>query len=204
MSALASLLFFLVAEQAFLVFAHLGGVGLYTSMRDYLTLLRHILRNKGKPSPRSTETSLQAPYPCDPPDDLPVQGSRLLSPSAAGSLFQPTLAPRGSEFLDSFIMVYKGLQHSTGLALMGEDVPGMRKKGSGWCTYSFAVSTSSCSALTTLRYLCVFRGRLGRDYVLARPDVGSCSSVWVAARSAGGCGGGEAAAGARADAVCEP
>ncbi|KAJ3504164.1 hypothetical protein NMY22_g18012 [Coprinellus aureogranulatus] len=93
------------------VFAHLGGVGLYTSMRDYLKLPRHILRVK---------------------DNLPVQCTPLLSQSAAQSLFKPTLTPRGSSFLDRFNMVHKGLQFSTGLALMGEDVPGMRRKGSGW------------------------------------------------------------------------
>ncbi|TEB26819.1 beta-lactamase [Coprinellus micaceus] len=93
------------------VFAHLGGVGLYTSMRNYLTLLRHILRNK---------------------DDFPVRGARVLSRASAESLFHPTLTPRGSAFLDRFNMTHEGLQYSTGLALMGEDLPGMRKKGSGW------------------------------------------------------------------------
>ncbi|KAJ3527935.1 hypothetical protein NMY22_g9599 [Coprinellus aureogranulatus] len=110
------------------VFAHLGGVGLYTSMRDYLTLLRHILRVKGALILLLTTCGLVYYRP----DDLPVQGTPLLSQNAAESLFEPTLTPRGSSFLDRYIMVYKGLQFSTGLALMGEDVPGMRRKGSGW------------------------------------------------------------------------
>ncbi|KAF6748052.1 beta-lactamase [Ephemerocybe angulata] len=95
------------------VFAHLGGVGLYTSMRDYLTLLRHILQVK---------------------EGLPITDSRtaIIKQHTAESLFKPTLTPAGSRSLDRFNMVKSGLQFSTGLALTGEDAPGMRRKGSGW------------------------------------------------------------------------
>ncbi|RXW19284.1 hypothetical protein EST38_g6573 [Candolleomyces aberdarensis] len=84
------------------------GIGSYSSMRDYLTLLRHVLR-------------LKAGLPVDKP---------LISQKSAESLFQPTLTPAGSKALDHGGL--KNLQFSTGVALTTEDWPGMRKKGSAW------------------------------------------------------------------------
>ncbi|KAF5322969.1 hypothetical protein D9611_009300 [Ephemerocybe angulata] len=106
------------------VFAHLGGVGLYTSLRDYLTLLRHILQVKEEK------------------EGLPITDSRtaIITKRTAESLFEPTLTPAGSRSLDRFNMVKSGLQFSTGLALTGEDAPGGRRKGSGWCAYPITTS----------------------------------------------------------------
>lgn len=101
------------------VHAYLGGIGIYTSLQDYLTLLRHILLIK----------------------DGRRHDTPLLSHRAVESLFLPTLTPQGAASLDRFDMTQKNLQYSTGLALTGDETPGMRRKGSGfwggWAGTSF-------------------------------------------------------------------
>ncbi|KAF9485646.1 beta-lactamase/transpeptidase-like protein [Pholiota conissans] len=88
---------------------HLGGIGMFSSMRDYLKLLRHILqinacKNIANPIFR-TETLHQ--------------------------LFIPALTEKGSKSLSDFLMV-PGTQWGTALAIATQDNPQGRKKGSIW------------------------------------------------------------------------
>ncbi|KAF9045568.1 beta-lactamase/transpeptidase-like protein [Panaeolus papilionaceus] len=90
-----------------------GGIGIYTSMRDYLKLLRHILQIK---------------------TDYPVSNP-ILKKETVETMFTPALTGKGSESLSTFIMM-PGLQWSTALAVCTEDWPERRRKGTafwgGW------------------------------------------------------------------------
>ncbi|KAF9556310.1 beta-lactamase/transpeptidase-like protein, partial [Agrocybe pediades] len=73
---------------------HFGGVGLYTSMRDYLKLLRHLLRiNAG----------------------LPVSNA-ILSLDTVQKIFVPTLTDAGSKSLSDMV-VMSDTQHSVAMGL---------------------------------------------------------------------------------------
>jgi len=88
---------------------HLGGVGMYSSMRDYLKLLRHILQiNAGRLVPDA-----------------------LFKAETVHQLFVPALTNIGSEALSAMVMV-PGTQWGTALAIATEDRPQRRKKGSIW------------------------------------------------------------------------
>ncbi|KAJ3509603.1 hypothetical protein NLJ89_g5134 [Agrocybe chaxingu] len=92
---------------------HLGGVGLYSSMRDYLKLLRHLMQiNAG--------CSVRKP---------------LWKRESVQSIFVPALTEKGSKSLSDFVMA-PGTQWGTALAICTEDWPKRRRKGSafwsGW------------------------------------------------------------------------
>jgi len=107
----------------------IGGIGIYTSLRDYLSLLRHILQiHTGRKT----------------------QG--ILTPSTVHDLFVPTLTQAGSESLDLFTQTLPGSQWSTGLAVTTYDWPMRRKNGSafwsGWAgTYFFMDPTTGVAAV---------------------------------------------------------
>jgi hypothetical protein len=98
---------------------HLGGGGLYSSQKDFLSVLRHLLQVKAG----------RAANP-------------ILSLASVDSIFEPTLPPAGAATLDpiaAFFFQYVGFpasaaQFSRGLFLTTADVPGKRKKHSGSCT----------------------------------------------------------------------
>ncbi|KAF8065112.1 beta-lactamase/transpeptidase-like protein, partial [Lyophyllum atratum] len=91
------------------VHLHMSGVGLHCSMKDYLTLLRHILQ-------------IHAGTAINP----------ILTSGSVQTFFQPTLTPLGVQALDDWVGK-KGNQYSTALALKTVDTPGRRRKGSaGW------------------------------------------------------------------------
>jgi len=106
-----------IEQDASRVKLHFGGVGLYSSMKDYLTLLRHLLRIKaGKTLPNA-----------------------ILSARTVQEIFTPALTPTAVTSLDLFaadLGTPPGNQWSTALALRTEDWPEGRKKGSafwyGW------------------------------------------------------------------------
>ncbi|RDB17129.1 Acyltransferase mlcH [Hypsizygus marmoreus] len=95
------------------VHLHLGGTGLYCSMKDYLTLLRHLLQ-------------VHAGFAVNP----------LISSSSLRTFFEPTLTPEGERALGEALQAtgYSGTdcQWSTALCLNTANVPGKRRKGSGW------------------------------------------------------------------------
>ncbi|KAF4613304.1 hypothetical protein D9613_011204 [Agrocybe pediades] len=107
----------------------IGGIGIYTSLRDYLSLLRHLLQiHSGR---------------------LTIQG--ILSPQTVHELFVPALPPEGLGSLQQFTDGYKdhpgNNQWSTALAVTTSDWPGRRKKGSafwsGWAgTFYFMDPTT--------------------------------------------------------------
>ncbi|KAF8963535.1 beta-lactamase/transpeptidase-like protein [Flammula alnicola] len=96
-----------------------GGVGLHSTLKDYLTLLRHLLRiHAGKAT------------------------NPILNADTVRELFKPALNEAGAKSLQDFMSSLdpfapeKGFQWSTAIALCTSDWPGRRKKGtafwSGW------------------------------------------------------------------------
>ncbi|KAJ7784703.1 beta-lactamase/transpeptidase-like protein [Mycena metata] len=97
-----------------------GGVGLYSSLKDYLALLRHFLQIQGG----------KAENP-------------ILKATSVDAIFQPTLNEKGANSLAKMFGVPEGsVQFGTGLMVTTVDFPGRRKKGTGawagWaCTSHF-------------------------------------------------------------------
>ncbi|KAJ7248537.1 beta-lactamase/transpeptidase-like protein [Mycena rebaudengoi] len=111
---------------------HLGGVGLYGSLKDYLKILRHVLQIKA-----GTATN------------------PILSASSVDQFFKPTLGEPAVEMLGPFMsIIAKELgmppgaqQYSYGLALTTVDVPEKRRAWSGawggWANTSFFLDPES-------------------------------------------------------------
>ncbi|PFH50843.1 hypothetical protein AMATHDRAFT_144010, partial [Amanita thiersii Skay4041] len=98
----------------------LGGIGMYSSVKDFLTLLRHILQVKAR----------RAVNP-------------ILKPETVDNLFKPSLPPLGAESIVTkwlrgrFFQPEKNFQWSFGLCLNTVDWPGRRRKWSGfWYGYA--------------------------------------------------------------------
>ncbi|KAJ6508938.1 beta-lactamase/transpeptidase-like protein [Mycena sanguinolenta] len=88
---------------------HFGGVGLYSSLKDYLALLRHLLQIKAG-----------------------TAVNPILSATSVGALFEPTLNVPAANTLAKMLGMPEGsVQFSTGQMLTTADVPGRRKKGTG-------------------------------------------------------------------------
>ncbi|KAF8155320.1 beta-lactamase/transpeptidase-like protein [Mycena galopus ATCC 62051] len=108
---------------------HMGGMGLYASEKDYLTLLRHLLQIKAG-----------------------VAANPILSRASVDSMFSPTLPPAGAVAVHASTDPYLGLpadgaQFGRGLLVTTVDVPGKRKIGSGswggWASTSFFVDPAT-------------------------------------------------------------
>ncbi|KAJ7505439.1 beta-lactamase/transpeptidase-like protein [Mycena galericulata] len=100
---------------------HFGGVGLYSSLKDYLTLLRHLLQ-------------IKAGTAKDP----------ILSEASAATMFEPTLNPAAMNSLAKMLSVPEGsAQFSRALMVTTADIPGRRKKGTGswagWACTSYFI-----------------------------------------------------------------
>ncbi|KDR77296.1 hypothetical protein GALMADRAFT_96063 [Galerina marginata CBS 339.88] len=86
----------------------LGGIGLYSGLKDYLTLLRHLLLiNSG------------------------LAKNPILTIDKVSSLFKPSIVPHGSTNIELFTG-WKDVSFGVGLCLATEDWPGRRKRGSGF------------------------------------------------------------------------
>ncbi|KAK7033409.1 beta-lactamase/transpeptidase-like protein [Favolaschia claudopus] len=102
-----------------------GGVGLYGSLKDYLTLLRHLLQ-------------ISAGSASNP----------ILSRASVDSMFAPTLPAAGADtvgMIMSFMQPHIGFptgsaQFSYGLCVNTEDIPDKRRKGTG-CWGGWACTT---------------------------------------------------------------
>lgn len=99
----------LIEQDPSKVQLHFGGAGLYASLRDYLTLLRHVLQ-------------IQAGRPVLNP---------ILKADTVNSFFVPTLTEEGAKSLISRFST-PAISHSTALGVTTEDWPGKRRKGSGF------------------------------------------------------------------------
>ncbi|KAF8141098.1 beta-lactamase [Mycena galopus ATCC 62051] len=108
---------------------HLGGVGLYSSQKDYLTVLRHLLQ-------------IKAGSAVNP----------LLSRGSVDSMFAPTLSPAGATTLYGLADPHLGVppgaaQYGRGLFVNTVDVPGKRRSGSGawggWAETSYFVDPTT-------------------------------------------------------------
>ncbi|KAJ7018822.1 beta-lactamase/transpeptidase-like protein [Mycena alexandri] len=86
-----------------------GGMGLYASQKDYLTLLRHLLQIKAG-----------------------TAATPILSLASVEALFTPTLPAAGAASLSQFLRLPPGsVQYSCGFFVTIMDFPGLRKKGTG-------------------------------------------------------------------------
>jgi len=86
-----------------------GGVGLYSSMRDYLKLLRHLMQiNAGREVPNA-----------------------ILTAETVHDIFKPVLPEKGIKSLSEMIMS-ENTSWSTALAVCTTDLVGRRRKGSAW------------------------------------------------------------------------
>uniref|UniRef100_A0A8H7XU60 Beta-lactamase-related domain-containing protein n=1 Tax=Psilocybe cubensis TaxID=181762 RepID=A0A8H7XU60_PSICU len=108
---------------------HLGGVGMYSSMRDYLKLLRHLLQ-------------IHAGQPVESP---------ILKQETVHQMFIPALTDKGSKSISDLVMV-PSLQWGTTMAITTEDWPGRRRAGSvfwgGWAgTFHFIDPTSGIAVV---------------------------------------------------------
>ncbi|KAF8964756.1 beta-lactamase/transpeptidase-like protein [Flammula alnicola] len=106
------------------VSVHMGGVGLYSSMRDYLKLLRHILQiNAGRPVVNP-----------------------ILKEETVHQIFEPALTEKGAKSLSEFITL-PGTQWGTALAICTQDWPQHRRKGSvfwgGWAGTTHFIDPTS-------------------------------------------------------------
>ncbi|KAJ7511438.1 beta-lactamase/transpeptidase-like protein [Mycena galericulata] len=111
---------------------HIGGASLYSSQKDYLAILRHLLQIKGG----------SATNP-------------ILSLASVNTLFQPTLSPSGVVTINALAAVLSrhlgfptgAAQFSRGLLVNTVDVPGARRKGSGawggWANTSFFIDPTT-------------------------------------------------------------
>jgi len=88
----------------------LGAIGLYSSMRDYLKLLRHLMQiHAGRPVPNA-----------------------ILKAETVHDIFVPALPEKGVKSLSESLKI-EGSSWSTALAVVTADFPGLRRKGSaGW------------------------------------------------------------------------
>lgn len=103
---------------------HLGGVGMYSSMRDYLKILRHLMQiNAGRPV-----------------------ANPILKVDTVRQIFVPALSDKGSKSLSEFSMA-EGTQWGTALAICTQDWPKRRRKGSvfwgGWAGTSHFIDPTS-------------------------------------------------------------
>ncbi|KAF8147909.1 beta-lactamase/transpeptidase-like protein [Mycena galopus ATCC 62051] len=95
---------------------HFGGVNLYASQKDYLTVLRHLLQIKGG-----------------------TAATPILTEASVDTLFEPTLPPAAVPAVERLMRLgdpHLGLpagggQFGRGLFVNTVDVPGKRKSGSG-------------------------------------------------------------------------
>ncbi|KAJ7721020.1 beta-lactamase/transpeptidase-like protein [Mycena metata] len=107
-----------------------GGSALYSTQKDYLTILRHLLQIKAG-----------------------VATSPILTPASVDKLFEPTHSSGGAKTLEMFAaspyfeLPAGGAQFSRGLFVNTVDVPGKRKAGSGawggWANTSFFVDPTT-------------------------------------------------------------
>ncbi|KAJ7721030.1 beta-lactamase/transpeptidase-like protein [Mycena metata] len=110
-----------------------GGSALYSTQKDYLTVLRHLLQIKAG-----------------------VATSPILTAASVDKLFEPTHTSGGAKTLDMFAAAFYapyfelpagGAQFSRGLFVNTVDVPGKRKAGSGawagWANTSFFVDPTT-------------------------------------------------------------
>ncbi|KAF7357690.1 hypothetical protein MVEN_00814700 [Mycena venus] len=138
---------------------HFGGVGLYASQKDYLTVLRHLLQIIGTYI-YSCGIDFAYPHPvmnvkfC-----IRIAAGRatapILSRASVDSMFAPTLTSTGTASVRDFVHLLHpllklpaaGAQFGCGLFVNTVDVPGKRRAGSGawdgYATTSFFVDPRS-------------------------------------------------------------
>lgn len=123
----------------FLVYCHFGGIGLYSSPKDYLTLLRHILQIYSPSCLYFTHHRSRCTYS----DILQTDGTAkhpVFSKEIISSIFTPALPEAGQKSISQLLLLnpshpHEAMQWSTAFALNETDWPGKRKKGSGSCEY---------------------------------------------------------------------
>ena len=106
----------------------LGGLGMYTSLQDYLSLCRHLLQIRGAYF-RKFRFKLVGSYSFL----AGLAENPILSMDSVLSLFKPTLSETAARSVEKFTPDWKDCQWSTGLCVNNTDWPGRRRKGSAFC-----------------------------------------------------------------------
>jgi hypothetical protein len=107
----------------------LGGVGLYSSMRDYLKLLRHLIQIHGKLEWMSLFSDIDYQGYHTAGREVP---NAILKAETVHDIFVPVLPEKGVKSLSDMVM-NEGTSWSTALAVCTKDLPSGRRKGSAWC-----------------------------------------------------------------------
>ena len=112
----------------------LGGIGIYSTLTDYLALLRHLLLAKGAfPSPStlllSFTHSLTHLLYLIPDGNAPTP---ILSAASVALLFAPSV-PEGATAPISEFSGMPDCQFGYGLCIATTDWEGRRRKGAGFC-----------------------------------------------------------------------
>ena len=151
---------------------HMGGVGLYISLRDYLKLLRHILQIHGERGDFWFHQSLYSHI-------MPISAGKatnpILKPESVSSLFVGASTEAGIKNLDLFTISAptKGNSWSTALAVSSVDAPWGRKKGSAFCELGLINRLASLKLAKTH-----YRVWMGRDVLLHGPHNRRRSRIW--------------------------
>ncbi|KAJ7500942.1 beta-lactamase/transpeptidase-like protein [Mycena galericulata] len=142
---------------------HFGGIGLYSSQKDYLAILRHLLQ-------------IQAGSATNP----------ILSLASVKALFDPTLTTAAGKvslntIVDAVLNKYLGIppgasQFSRALLVNTVDVPGARRKGSGswggWANTSYFIDPTTGVAVVFATQLApVFDDKHGQLYGLLEKEL---------------------------------
>jgi len=104
---------------------------MYSSLRDYLSLLRHIMQINGGVSPtillvfQSIVTNFLAGNPVEKP---------ILKQETVREMFIPALTDQGSKSLSAFNYTPQ-CQWGTAMAICTQDIPDGRRKGTIFCTF---------------------------------------------------------------------
>ncbi|KAF7374588.1 hypothetical protein MSAN_00343400 [Mycena sanguinolenta] len=132
---------------------HMGGIGLYGSQKDYLTILRHLLQIQG--THPTTSCYLHTLIKILNYLLAGTATNPILSRASVDSIFEPTLSPAGADTMNGVISSFfphlgqfpNTAQFGCGVYVNTEDIPGKRRKGSGtwggWASTSFFVDPTS-------------------------------------------------------------
>jgi hypothetical protein len=117
------------ADYAATANVHFGGTGLYMSLKDYLTLLRHLLQVKGS---AFLEAPMLFTYYVSSSEGKATNA--IITEASVMMLLEPTLPEPAMASLAKMMGSPAGAaQYGRGLMLETADLPGRRKKGSGSC-----------------------------------------------------------------------
>lgn len=123
---------------------------MYSSMRDYLKLLRHLLQIEGMyylyTSIQLVSSNTLYSYEAGRPTDIQTP---ILTQETVREMFTPSLPQKGSKSLSDFVTV-PGSQWGTAMAIATTDWPKRRRAGSAFCKWTFPILMSKSPSDTRI------------------------------------------------------